>query len=158
MHPMDHLNAIARQHQQDQEAARRAAEAGPPGPPEMKAPIVSAWMIGGTVLGFALCYFALEHFIFATVFGLLTGAAARIFQAILRGFGAGAINRGLGGLPQWAICGGLLAALVGVSFMVWLDGMAADIVTPALVCAPIGAAAGLLIRGVMLLAGAGRTR
>jgi hypothetical protein len=158
MHPMDHLNAIARQHQQDQEAARRAAEAGPPGPPEMEAPVVSAWFIGGAALGFAVGYLALEHVIFATVLGLLTGVAARIFQAILRALGAGAINRALGGLPQWAICGGLLAAFVGVSFMVWLEGMAADVVTPALTCAPVGAAAAVLVRGVMLLAGAGRTR
>ena len=154
MHPMDHLNAIARQHQQDQEAARRAAAAGPAGPPEMDAPIVTAWMIGGAVIGFAVGYLALEHVIFATVLGLLTGVAARIFQAVLRGLGAGAINRALGGLPQWAICGGLLAAFVGISFMVWLEGVAADVVSPALFCAPIGAAAGFVVRGVMLLAGA----
>jgi hypothetical protein len=158
MHPMDHLNAIARQHQQDQEAARRAAEAGPPGPPEMDAAVFSAWFIGGAVLGFALGYLALEHFIFATVSGVLTGVAARIFQAILRGLGAGPINRALGGLPQWAICGALLAAFVGVSFMVWLEGMAADVVTAALTCAPVGAVAGLVVRGIMLLFGALRGR
>ncbi len=158
MHPMDHLNAIARRHQEDQEAQRRAAAEGPPGPPVLKAPILSAWLIGGAVLGFALGILASEHLVFSIVLGVLTGVAARTVQGILRGFGAGAVNRGLGGLPQWVIGGGLLGAVAGAGFMVWLDGMAADVVTPALVCAPAGAGAGFLVRGVMLLAGGARGR
>lgn len=52
MHPMDYLNAIARQHQADQEAARQAAAAGPAGPPELEAPILSSWFYAGAIGGF----------------------------------------------------------------------------------------------------------
>ena len=160
MHLMYHLNAIARQHQADQEAARQAAAAGPRGPPELTAPILSIWLFAGAIAGFALGYAATEHLVFSTVCAVLTGVVFRIVQGILRGLGiasgASAVNRGLGGLPQWVLGGALLGAIVGSGFMVWLDGMAADIVTPAMATGPVGAVAGLLIRGLMLLAGAGR--
>lgn len=160
MHLMDHLNAIARQHQADQDAARNRAAAGPAGPPELKAPIVSGWLIAGAILGFGVAYLGFQHLVFATVCGVLTAVVFRLAQGILRGLGiasgAGALNRGLGGVPQWMLGGALTGALVGAGFMVWLDGMAADIVTPAMVTAPVGAVAGLVIRGLALLLAGGR--
>jgi hypothetical protein len=160
MNLMDHLNAIARQHQADQDAARERAAAGPAGPPTLKAPILSSWLFAGAVVGFGLGYVAYAHPAPAAISGVLTAVVFRIAQGILRGLGiasgASSVNRGSGGLPQWVIGGALLGVLIGSGFMVWLDGMAADIVTPALVTAPVGAVAGLLVRGVMLLAGAGR--
>ena len=113
------------------QAARDAID-NPPGPSVLKAPILSAWLVGGAILFFALAYFAFEHVVFAAVCGVL------------------------GGLPQWVLGGAFVAALISAGFMLWLDGMTADLVTPAILCAPAGAIAGLVIRGVALLAGAGR--
>jgi hypothetical protein len=157
-HPMDELNAIARRHQEDQEAARQAASGGPRGPAVLKAPIVSAWLIVGGLMGFGLGYLALEAIPPAAVCAVLTAVAARLFQGMMRGFGAGAVNRSLGGLPQWLIVGGLIGGLGAAGFMVWLDGLNADVVTPALAGAPAGAILGVLLRGVLLLFGAGRRR
>jgi hypothetical protein len=160
MHPMDHLNAIDRQHRADQDAARRAAEEGPPGPPELTAPIFSSWFYAGAIIAFALVYAGNQHFILASVFAVLTGVVFRLVQGILRGLGiasgASALNRGLGGFPLWVLGGALIGALIGASFMVWLDGMAKDIFAPAMVTGPVGAAAGFVIRGLALLFGAGR--
>ena len=153
---MDHLNAMDRQHRADQDAARRAAEAGPPGPPELTAPIFSSWFYAGAILAFALIFVSSQHFILASVFAVMTGTVFRLVQGILRGLGiasgAAALNRALGGFPLWALVG----ALLGASFMVWLDGIDADIFAPAMVTGPAGAAAGFVIRGLALLFRAGR--
>lgn len=160
MHPMDHLNAMDRQHRADQEAARQAAAAGPPGPPELTAPIFSSWFYAGAIIGFGLVYPGNPHLIFATVCAVLTGVVFRLGQGILRGLGiasgASALNRGLAGFPQWILGGALLGAVVGAAFMVWLDGISTDIVAPAMVTGPAGAAAGFVIRGLTLLFGGGR--
>lgn len=157
MHLMDQLNAMARRHQEDGEAARRAAQAGPAGPPVLKAPILSAWLIGGAVLGFGVGYLTFEAIPPAAVTAVLAGVAARIFQGILRAFGIGSADGsakgGLGGLALWIIGGAILGAVGGAAFMIWLDGMNADIATPMMVTAPAGAAGGLLIKGLMLLGG-----
>lgn len=160
MHLMDHLNAMDRQHRADQDAARRAAEAGPPGPPELTAPIFSSWFYAGAILAFALIFVSSQHFILASVFAVMTGTVFRLVQGILRGLGiasgATAFNRALGGFPLWALVGALIGALIGASFMVWLDGIDADIFAPAMVTGPAGAAAGFVIRGLALLFRAGR--
>jgi hypothetical protein len=109
---------------------------------------------------FRACLISIQHLVFAVVCGVPTAVAFRLAQGILRGLGitsgAGALNRRLGGVPQWMLGGAFMGALVGAGFMVWLDGMAADIVAPAMAAAPVGAVAGWVIRGLTLLLAGGR--
>jgi hypothetical protein len=46
--------------------------------------------------------------------------------------------------------------MIGASFVVRLDGIAADVLSPAMVSEPVGAVAGEVIRGPALLRDAGR--
>ena len=160
MHPMDHFNAIARQHHGGQEAARQAAAAGPPGPPELTAPMLSSWLYAGAIMGFGLVYVGKQHLILADVCAVLKGVVSRLVQGILLGLGiasgASAPNRALGGLAQWALASSLIGAMIGASFVVRLDGIAADVLSPAMVSEPVGAVAGEVIRGPALLRDAGR--
>lgn len=159
MDPVDLYNATGREIARDRAADDAARRSGGAGVAPSDGKILNGWVMCWAILGFIAGQMSSQTLVGAFVGALTLGGICVGVQLVLRalGFafnagvsGVGALNNALGAVPQWILLGALAGAICGAGIAFWLDNNTYDLVAPALRLAPIGAAAGLLARLVVL--------